>query len=97
PFTVPQDEALSETIMIGRHFLEMFPGTSNFFRAKYILEQGQSTNAAGAVIDTKYNPMEGLMSLAEYSTTDEVRYYASHDISYRNSSQPYDDVRQLVT
>lgn len=97
PFTVSDERRPQEILETGKAFLNMFSGASNFMKAKYILEHGKKLGGTGRQVGDDLNPIYALMQIAGFSSMDEVRSYALQDKIYKQSSQPYDDVKGLVT
>ena len=97
PFTVNNERRPEEFLMVGKEFLSVFSGMSNYFKAQYILEHQKQISSTGATVDYEANYMEGLMKLGGFATIDEVRHYALNDKTYRASQKYKDDIKLLIT
>lgn len=97
PFTVDDARKPEEFALLGKSFLEMFSGASNFFKAKYILEHGKSMNSKGAIVDYHIGNIEGLMQVAGFKTIDEIQEFASNEAVYRANDKYKQDIALVVT
>lgn len=102
-FTVPTHETKEQAFTAAKSFLMMFPTASNTLKAHYILKwaeenegKGRSIGRTGNENDDDVNTIEALMKIAGFSTMDELMKYRLSEKLYREGSQPYDDVKQLI-
>ena len=96
PFTVSSDKTAEELVQTGKAFLSMFSGASNFFKAKYIMENQKVISASGIVTDFYANDVEGLMKVAGFSTMDEVHQYAFNEKAYKAGEDFRSDVKHVL-
>lgn len=96
PFVVDNSQQPEAFQLIGKNFLDMFSGTSNFFRAKYMLEHQKQMSTKGAINDWNVSPVEGLAKLAGFATVDEIHYYASQEATYKATEKYKDDIKKVV-
>jgi hypothetical protein len=102
-FTVPSHETKEQAFTAAKSFLVMFPTASNTLKAHYILKwaeenegKGRSIGRTGTVNDGDVNTVEALMKIAGFSTMDELMKYRMSEKLYREGSQPYDDIKELI-
>lgn len=97
PFTVDDNKKPEEILLAAKSFLNIFSGASNFFKAKYILETGQSVSSSGKVIDFHMNEIEALMKLAGFSSMDEIHQYAFDEKTYKATNEYKNDINKFLT
>ena len=97
PFTVSTDKTGEEIYQTGVSFLTMFSGASNFFKAKYILENQKAISGTGTVVDPYVNNVEALMRIAGFSTIDEINQYAFNEKTYQATQAYKNDINLFIT
>jgi hypothetical protein len=94
-YTVPEDDGAYKDVAMNA--MNMFSGMSNFFKYRYIMENGHSISGRGEEIDEDVNSMEALMRLGGFATVDEMLQYSSNEKTYFQSKGFKDDVKKLLS
>lgn len=96
PFTVPEARTPEQLEVVGKGFLNMFSGTSNFLKAQYIMEHEQAMSATGNITDYHSSYVDALAKLAGFSSQDEITGFAFSEKAYRMSQKPKEDIKKII-
>jgi hypothetical protein len=96
PFTVDDTRKPEEFALLGKNFLQLFSGASNFFKAQYIMEHQKSMNSKGAIVDYHVGNIEAFLQVAGFKTIDEIQEYASNEAVYRSTDAYKKDITLIV-
>jgi hypothetical protein len=97
PFTVDDSRKGQEWQNTATTFLSIMSGASNFFKAKYALENGKSKSASGKISDFHVNGMEAIFKAAGLITMDEAAQLAFDEKTYRATQAYKDDISLFIT